>query len=231
MTSIPRKSSSAPTREAGEDRRREEEADRSSTALRSLLGDETLESLERRVEEAKGYEDHRTRHGELAQNGEISGGSSERLGSIDADLQDQIDRVASLRTQAESLEEAAGDPAALKEQIAALEEQIERIEEAKEAVSIARESLGEAAEELKREFAPHLNEALRRDLERITGGRYSEAVVDRGPRCPGRRARDGPAKAGRRAESGDQGSALPDRKARNRAPPRANERHFAIAAR
>ncbi len=71
-----------------------------------------------------------------------------------------------------------GDPAALKEQIAVLEEQIERIEEAKEAVSIARESLGEAADELKREFAPHLNEALRRDLERITGGRYSEAVVD-----------------------------------------------------
>ncbi len=38
--------------------------------------------------------------------------------------------------------------------------------------------LGEAAEELSREFAPHLNDALRRNLGRITGGRYTEARVD-----------------------------------------------------
>ncbi len=66
--------------EAGVDRRREEEAERSSTALRSLLADETLESLERRVEEARRvYEDHRTRHGELAENVESAEGFSERL--------------------------------------------------------------------------------------------------------------------------------------------------------
>lgn len=165
--------------EAATHQESEEQAKRSAAALRSLLADETLESLEREVHEGRRlYEEHRTRHGELAEKVERATGLSEELASLDTRLQGQIDRVASLRTQAETLEEETGDPAAVKERLAELDERIARIEEAKEAVSIARKSLIEAADELKREFAPHLNAALRRDLERISGGRYSEAFVD-----------------------------------------------------
>jgi uncharacterized protein YhaN len=69
-------------------------------------------------------------------------------------------------------------PAELEERVDELDAQIARLEEAKEAVGIAREVIRSAAEELNREFQPHLQEALERSLPRITGSRYRNAVVD-----------------------------------------------------
>jgi hypothetical protein len=87
-------------------------------------------------------------------------------------------RATELRTQIREREEDLPDSAMLRERVVELEQRIRRLERAREAVRIAREALREAAREVHREFAPHLNDALARNLPRVTAGRYREAVVD-----------------------------------------------------
>ncbi len=71
-----------------------------------------------------------------------------------------------------------GEVAPLEERVAALKEQTQALEAFGAACRLAAEQLSQASEEIRRAYAPKLQEYLSRDLPRITAGRYSEAVVN-----------------------------------------------------
>jgi DNA repair exonuclease SbcCD ATPase subunit len=161
------------------DQQREQGANEAAAALASILGDESLESLETiRAAAREALESHRKEHGNLVSADDPLAEIADRVGAIGNEIEAAVASAAELTARADALESEAGDPAELKEQMALLDERIANMNDAKEAAVLARETLEEAADELKREFAPHLNEALRRNLAKVTGGRYSEALVD-----------------------------------------------------
>jgi hypothetical protein len=86
--------------------------------------------------------------------------------------------IAQLRAILDERETNLADPAELEVELAAVRARRERIELERDAVRIARDALREAAHDTHRRVAPHLNEALRRELPRITRGRYAEGAVD-----------------------------------------------------
>jgi DNA repair exonuclease SbcCD ATPase subunit len=161
-------------------RAREQRASAAGEALRSLIADETVELLESRAADARRrYDEHVRNVGELAPGDQGTREHvSAELASLDDRVRIKIGEAHALEARVAQREEQAGDPAPLKEQIAAIEAQLARLNEAKKAVALARSVLEEAADELRREFAPHLNEALERNLARVTGGRYTRAYVD-----------------------------------------------------
>jgi len=160
-------------------RKAAQEAEAARTALRLLLGGETMEALAARRDEVhRVHREHVAAHGELAAACGDPAQLSQELATMDDELRGEAKRLAELETEARRLEEDAGDPATVKERLAAIDAESERLAEARDALALARELLRESADELSREFAPHLNEALRRNLTRITGGRYGEARVD-----------------------------------------------------
>jgi DNA repair protein SbcC/Rad50 len=149
------------------------------TALTSVLAGETLDALAARHDEAlRQYEEHVAVHGDLSTSPGDPAQLARELAELEDGLRGQVAQIAQLETEAARLEEEVGDPAALKERLAAVEAEAAKLSDARDAVALARSVLREAADELSREFAPHLNDALRRNLARITGGRYSEARVD-----------------------------------------------------
>ena len=156
-----------------------QEAREAGTALRSVLAGETVEALTARRDEAQHQrEEHVAVHGELAAGPGDPAQFAQELAGIEDALRSEAAELARLESEARRLEEEVGEPAALKERLAAIEAEEERLLEARDAVGLARRVLRESADELSREFAPHLNDALRRNLARITGGRYHEARVD-----------------------------------------------------
>lgn len=160
------------------EKQREQEAEAATTALRSILSGDSIETLSAHVADAQRLIDgHRAIHGDLVGELIVSEGE-ERPADLESGVMTQVQRVAALETRAQQLEEEAGDPAMLKEKLALIESQIDGLDEAKKAVAIARDVLSGAAAELRREFAPHLNAALKRNLSRITNGRYAQAMVN-----------------------------------------------------
>ena len=158
---------------------RDQVARQAEAGLGALLGDETLQDLERRADAAQeALATHVSQHGELAEY-RPAGSPDDGITDIGEELENRLREVTELETRVGDLENDAADPARLKEHLDALERRIERLEEAKEAIGIAREELIESADELRREFAPHLNKALERSVARITSGRYVQAIVDR----------------------------------------------------
>jgi len=97
--------------------------------------------------------------------------SEERLRQIDI-------QIAQGQTVIEQREMDLSDPAELEVQLADVHARREQIELTRDAIRIARETLREAAQATHRRVAPHLNEALQRELPRITRGRYAEGAVD-----------------------------------------------------
>ena len=67
--------------------------------------------------------------------------------------------------------------APLEERVEDLRMRIARLDKFGAAAAHAAATLGAAADEIRRNYAPKLQEYLSRDLNRITGGRYVEAVV------------------------------------------------------
>ena len=152
-----------------------QEAAKAAAALDALLAGATPDDLrQQRDHVAATLAEHGTARADL-RTGDALNLDSEELEDA---LATTAERVTELETLERQLEEQVGDPASLKERLALVEERLKRLDEAKEGVAIARTLLQESADELSREFAPHLNEALRRNLARVTGGRYSEALVD-----------------------------------------------------
>lgn len=86
--------------------------------------------------------------------------------------------IAELRARRDERELSLGDPADIELQLDSLRSKHAKLTLAKDAVRIAREELRAAATEAHRRVAPHLNAALKRELPRITRGRYSDAMVD-----------------------------------------------------
>jgi DNA repair protein SbcC/Rad50 len=155
-----------------------QEADASRKALGSLLGADTLDELVARHRVAAEHHDaHVHEHGVLVERTDDPSKLAVQLASLEESLRHDVGRLAELDTMARALEEEVGDPAVLKERLAAAEEQHAQLLDARDAVGLARDILKESADELSREFAPHLNDALCRNLGRITGGRYEEALV------------------------------------------------------
>jgi DNA repair exonuclease SbcCD ATPase subunit len=103
---------------------------------------------------------------------------AERLAARLAAQRELDIEIAQLRAVLEEREAHLADPADLEVRLAETRERRERTELTREAIHIAREALGEAARDTHRRVAPHLNEALRRELPRITRGRYAEGTVD-----------------------------------------------------
>jgi uncharacterized protein YhaN len=97
--------------------------------------------------------------------------SEERLRQIDI-------QIAQGQTVIEQREMDLSDPAELEVELADVHARREQIELTRDAIRIARETLREAAQATHRRVAPHLNEALQRELPRITRGRYAEGAVD-----------------------------------------------------
>lgn len=160
-------------------RRARQESDAARQALASLLGEETLDELvDRHAAAERRHGEHVALHGVLTDETGDPAQLAGRLHQLEQALQEDAAQLASREREVELLETSLGDPAAAKERLAAVDAEHAALLEARDAVGLARSVMKDAGDEISREFAPHLNEALRRNLGRITGGRYDEAMVD-----------------------------------------------------
>ena len=123
---------------------------------------------------------HEHAHGVLA--GESSALDPESpqpdLVGLEAQLRETDTQTTRLHTVIGEREAGLADPADLEVQLAEVHSRRERVELERDAVRIARDALRDAAQDTHRRVAPYLNEALRRELPRITRGRYAEGAVD-----------------------------------------------------
>jgi DNA repair protein SbcC/Rad50 len=155
------------------------DADAAAQALDTLLGGSTLGEFQTRVAEAeRALSEHVARYDTLASQGGDKPALQRELAELQHEASDTRDRVTEAQTRMSALEEEIGGSAELEERRVELKMKIGRLEQAKEAVGIAREVLREAADELNRQFQPHLRDALTRNLPRITGGRYQDVEID-----------------------------------------------------
>lgn len=156
-----------------------ESARRAQEALRAMLGEGTVGDLERQLEEAeRRLREHRARHGELAREPGDSGPLADEVARLDAELKDLDIGIEGLKTQIGERESGLPDPAELRRELGELDHRIARMELERDAIRVAREELAKAARSAHQAFAPHLKEALVRNLPRITDGRYREATID-----------------------------------------------------
>ena len=183
------------------EKEQEQAAEVAAGELKALLGAETLELLEGRIEKAEQrYREHVARHGRLASEAGDSGELTTRVEGLATDQQDLDLDLREKEAAIATREAALPEPAVLREQIAELDGEIEHMEIARDGIRVAREALSAAAEQAHREFAPHLNAALERNLGRITAGRYEDATVDEGLGIRVRAPETGKARASRSAE-------------------------------
>jgi DNA repair exonuclease SbcCD ATPase subunit len=154
-------------------------AESAASALRTLLGTQTIGALETHSQQVREKLNAEAgaldRHDHTDVDREALEASKDELLSK---IQLRQRKEAELQTLMGAQESALPDIAVLKERRDWLLERIGRTERASAAVRIAREALEEAARETHRRFAPYLNAALQRHLPRITDGRYLNAVVD-----------------------------------------------------
>ena len=163
------------------DEERTKRSDQASAALRELLDGGTEEKLVRELETARSrLHEHEQAHGHLTLDGPaVDPASSESAGAaIDEELKQKDIEIAALQPVIGQLEASLSDPADLEVELAQMHTRREQVELKRDAIRIAREALRKAAQDTHRRVAPHLNEALRRELPRITRGRYKEGTVD-----------------------------------------------------
>lgn len=150
-----------------------------ASALRTLLGNQTIEALAAQAQQARGRLDAERLNQDLRDDAELNRESLDaQKGQILREIEVLQRKEAELQTLMDAQESALPDVAVLKERLELVVERITRTERASAAVGIARNALDEAARETHRKFAPYLNAALQRHLPRITDGRYINAVVD-----------------------------------------------------
>jgi DNA repair exonuclease SbcCD ATPase subunit len=156
-----------------------QDADAAGQALKTLLDGSTVTDLAAQVSKAeRGLDEHVAQFGKLASDGGDKAVLQPEMAELQQEAEDTRDRVTELQTRLSDLEQEIGRAAELEERAAELRTKIARLEQAKEAIRVAREVLREAADELHRQFQPHLRGALTKNLPRITGGRYQEAEID-----------------------------------------------------
>jgi DNA repair exonuclease SbcCD ATPase subunit len=163
------------------DEERTKRSDQASAALEELLDGGTEEELLRELETAHAkLHEHEQAHGQLSLDGSaVNPASAEpaRPG-VDEELTQKDIEIAALEPVVEQLETSLANPADLEVELAQVQARREQVELKRDAIHIAREALRKAAQDTHRRVAPHLNEALRRELPRITRGRYKEGTVD-----------------------------------------------------
>jgi hypothetical protein len=158
------------------DQERATRADQATAALTELLGKSMPEDLERELQDARtSLSEHERAHGQLTTE-EAPPQSS--IACVEEELQRSDIEITELTTILKRSEANLGDPASLEVELAQVTEELERIQGLAAATKIAREALHDAAQKTHRRVAPHLNSALKRELPRITRGRYRDVAVD-----------------------------------------------------
>ena len=163
------------------DEDRTKRADQASAALRELLGGGTAEELTRELETARdNLRSHEQAHGKLTPDAPVVASVPPDTpgGEADDEIQHKDIEIAELQTVVEQREAVLLNPADLEVELAQVQARREEVELNRDAIRIARDALRKAAQDTHRRVAPRLNEALRRELPRITRGRYKDATVD-----------------------------------------------------
>lgn len=164
---------------AEQDERRAQDAAAARTALDELLGDSTLEELQRRRDELEQeLREHRALYGELAYEEGDRDALRRELSTLDARVQQLDVELGTLETKIEEREADLPSAADIRRELDELEEAIGRMELERDAIRLARETLAAASRSVRQAFAPHLRSALVRNLPRITDGRYTDATID-----------------------------------------------------
>lgn len=139
-----------------------------------LLENSTLERLE---SDAATLNERLEAEGRV--NGEVGdvGDLETRLARLSNQRHEVQIQVEKLATSLETQEAGAPDPVEIEVELALVRQRIETIEAHRAALRIALDTLEAAAAETYRLYAPPLNSALVEHLPRLTGGRYTDAVV------------------------------------------------------
>jgi uncharacterized protein YhaN len=87
-------------------------------------------------------------------------------------------RASDLSARLDTALRDVGDPAALRRELDALMEEKAGYDAELEALALARDTISAVSQELHREFAPRLGQALSGAVAAVTGGRYTAARVD-----------------------------------------------------
>ena len=124
--------------------------------------------------------EHERAHGDIAI--EVLGDDESELAAALADaeaaLRDRDVDLAGQQTVIEQREQSLLVPSDLEVEFADVQERRRRLDLLRDAARVAREGLRDAAQQTHRRVAPYLNDALRRELPRITRGRYRDGAVD-----------------------------------------------------
>ena len=144
---------------------------------------ESAQEAERRTREA--YEAARERQEQLeeAALGELdfSGGSSEaaklsrELASERQNAEGISAKIASLRGRLA----AVGDPLVLASDLKSMEEEYDELNDEYDALALAADTLRSADSELQSRFSPQLGKLAAQYMSFMTGGRYSDVLIDR----------------------------------------------------
>jgi hypothetical protein len=156
-------------------------AEQASAALHELLDGRTMEELGQELGAAeRALTEHERLHGEQPP-GEASANEGEdghELARAKSELTKCEIEVAELNTVVKEREGALLAPADLDVELVQVQARRERLELIRDAVRTARTALQKAAQETHRRVAPFLNDALQRELPRITRGRYTDGTID-----------------------------------------------------
>jgi uncharacterized protein YhaN len=147
---------------------------RAAEELRRLLGDDSIEAARARLESLRG---RLNGHAELA--------AGRDPDAVELELRQARTALDAASAESERLTAAVAerlrtlpDVAVLRECLDAADEQVTRLEHVDRVLRLAETELAEAAAETYRDFAPHLNASLAAGISRLTGGRYTHALVD-----------------------------------------------------
>ena len=142
--------------------------------LRRLLGDDSVEAARARLQSLQG---RLNGHAELA--------AGRDPDAVEQELRQARTTLDAASAESERLAAAVAerlralpDLAVLRERLDAADERVVRLEHVERVLRLAETELAAAAAETYRDFAPHLNASLASGISRLTGGRYTHALVD-----------------------------------------------------
>jgi uncharacterized protein YhaN len=158
-----------------------EEVTNQSRELTALLGDQTLDQLNRRREELSARV-----NAVVAAHSEWSGMIvSDSLDALGHQLDRSRDQLASTQSELAAIEERIANGLRGLRALVDVEEEIEATEQTiaelalhGEALQLAEQHLSAAADEHHRNFLPRLNQLVGQSVSQVTGGRYGNIQID-----------------------------------------------------
>jgi uncharacterized protein YhaN len=153
-------------------------ASRTRAALEEVLDGRSVQQLQEDADTAEQrLREHLAAHGEAPPTSD----DASHLEGATSDLSERLHEagtdLAECQARIEERERDLPEPSELKVALAACEHRVELVELARDAIRLARSTLAGAALDAHRAFAPSLNQALARNLPRITGDRYRDVAV------------------------------------------------------